>query len=345
MSNAPFFWKTRPEEQEETLSLVKRGTVTKVGDSAGGRPIYKVEYGKSNLPKGTANLSSALGAHDIRAYADKTGADYIPTVFLVGCVHGGEFEGTAAVLNLIKMIETGTDYKGERDEELISLVDRVHLIIIPMANPDGRCHIPFDTYVGRTFFDLRYYNQGTWKDGTLCGHPGCKKITPLKDHVDYLGGYFNDAGENMMHEDFFGKVSAGTRAVLDVCREEAPDFSILLHGGDNCRNYLCAPCYSAIKVKKEICELELMIDEASKKENIPFLVRGLRRPEENETPPAFNLESAMHHCCGEPAITYECNQGLCDWGQVSYTHEQMYSAHKILFRETIKHVLKKYGKL
>ena len=67
MSNAPFFWKTRPEEQEETLSLVKRGTVTKVGDSAGGRPIYKVEYGKSNLPKGTANLSSALGAHDIRA--------------------------------------------------------------------------------------------------------------------------------------------------------------------------------------------------------------------------------------------------------------------------------------
>ena len=72
MSNLPVYWKTRLDEVEETLALVKKGTVTKVAESAGKRPIYMVEYGKSNLPKGTANLSSALGARDIKAYADKT---------------------------------------------------------------------------------------------------------------------------------------------------------------------------------------------------------------------------------------------------------------------------------
>ena len=103
MSNIPGFWKTRLDEVEETLALVKKGTWKKVYDSAGGRPIYQVEYGTSNLKPGTAGCSSALGAHHPECYADKSGADYIPTVFLVGCIHGGEFEGTSALLNTINL--------------------------------------------------------------------------------------------------------------------------------------------------------------------------------------------------------------------------------------------------
>ena len=348
MSNIPVYWKTRLDEVEQTLKLVKKGKVTKVYDSAGGRPIYKVEYGTSNLPtpKGTANLSSALGASSFKSYADKTGADYIPTIFLVGCIHGGEFEGTAAILNLIKLIETGTDYAGNKNDELVAVAERAHLILIPMVNPDGRSHIPFDSYVGKTFYDLRYYNQGIWKDGSLCGWPECKMIHPIKDHVAYLGGYFNDDGVNMMHEDFFsGDLSTGTLAVLDVCRDEAPDYSILLHGGSNTTCCMLSTTYAAHETKEEIHAVDLKIKEACDKANVRYAVCGIKYPEENDNPPSFNLPSVMYHCCGTPCVTYESNQGLCDHGNVIYDYEEIYKAHMILFEETIRYELEKFGKL
>ena len=343
MSNIPVYWKTRLDEVEETLKLVKKGVVTNVGTSAGGRPIYKVEYGKSNLPKGTSdNVSSALGGRSYKSYADKSGEDYVPTAFFVGCVHGGEFEGTSALLNMIKAIETGTDYRGERCDELVALAERVHLVIIPMANPDGRSHIPFDSYVGKTFHDLRYYNQGTWKDGELCGWPGCKLKHPIKEHVGYLGGYFNDDGVNMMHEDWFsGNLSAGTRAVLDVCRKDAPDFSILLHGGDNCTSHILSPAYASLKAKKEAHEVSKMVKAACEAKGVRYTVHALDSEGENKepSPVAFNLISAMHHCCSEPAVTYESNQGLCDKGDVIYGYEEIYKAHTNLFAETMRYVL------
>ena len=348
MSNIPVYWKTRLDEVEETLKLVKKGVVTNVGTSAGGRPIYKVEYGKSNLPKGTSdNVSSALGAHSYKSYADKTGADYIPTAFFVGCVHGGEFEGTSALLNMIKQIETGTDYNGERNDELVALAQKVHLVIIPMANPDGRSHIPFDSFVGKSFTDLRYYNQGTWKNGELCGWPGCKMKHPIKEYVDYLGGYFNDDGVNMMHEDFFGgNLSAGTKAVLDVCKKDAPDFSILLHGGDNCINHMIAPTYSALNAKKEVYEISVSYKALCDENNVRFKVLDISNNGENSevSPTSFNLPSAMYHCCAEPAVTFESNQGLTERGDVVYDYEEIYKAHALLFAETMRYVLKKHNK-
>lgn len=346
MSNIPVYWKTRLDEVEDTLKLVKKGKVSQVQTSAGGRPIYQVEYGKSNLKKGTAdNLSSALGARDIRAFADKTGEDYIPTIFIVGCVHGGEFEGTAAVLNMIKLIETGTDYAGNKNDALVEVSEKAHLIIIPMVNPDGRSHIPFDSYVGKTFYDLRYYNQGIWKDGSLCGWPECKMVHPIKDHVAYLGGYFNDDGVNMMHEDFFGEVSTGTRAVLDVCRNDVPDFTILLHGGSNTTCCMLSPTYASLNTKKEVYDVELKVKEACDKAGVRYAVCGIKESEKNENPPSFNLPSAMHHCCATPVVTYESNQGLCDHGNVIYDYDEIYKAHMILFEETIRFELAKFGKL
>ena len=346
MNQIPVYWKTRLDQVEETLALVKKGRVTKPAVSAGGRPIYQVEYGKSNLPKGTANCSSALGGKDIKAFANKTGADYNPTIFLCGCIHGGEFEGTSALLNLIKMIETGTDYAGNTNEELLSFCEKVHLIIVPMVNPDGRSHIPFDSFVGKTFYDLRYYNQGTWKDGTLTGWPGCKLIHPIKDAVDYLGGYFNDDGVNMMHEDFLGgNLSAGTQLVFDICRLEAPDYSALLHGGDNCRNHMLPPDYSSLKTKKEVFEVSLMLEEKCAAEGIPYWHVPLGEAEKNDTPPSFNLNAAMHHCCSEPCVTFESNQGLIEHRDPVCTYEQIYRMHIILFTEIMRFELKKFGKI
>ncbi len=347
MSNIPVYWKTRLDEVEETLKFVKKGVVTQPYSSAGGRPIYMVEYGKSALPPRTANCSSALGARNIGYYADKTSPDYIPTVFLCGCVHGGEFEGTSAMLNLIKLIETGTDYNGQTNDEIVELASKVHLILVPMVNPDGRSHIPFDSFVGKTFQDLRYYNQGTWKDGTLTGWPGCKAVHPIKDAVDYLGGYFNDDGVNMMHENFIGgPLSTGTQLVFDICCKYAPDFSILLHGGDNCYNHILYPAYASLKTKQEVEKVVEAVAARSEKDGVRYTRTAPGRPEDNIAQvPSFNLISAMHHCCSEPAVTYESNQGLLEYKNTVYDYAEIYAAHMILFTETIREQLKRYNKI
>ena len=345
MREIPVYWKTSLNDVEATMELVNRGKVTKAAVSAGGRPIYKVEYGTSNLPKGTANLSSALGAAAPGCYADKSGADYKPTVFLVGCVHGGEFEGTCGLLNLIKLLETGTDYAGNPAEELVRLCENVHLILLPMVNPDGRCRVPFDSFVDRTFQELRYYNQGTWKNGELCGYPECKMVHPIKAVSGYLGAYFDDDGVNMMHENFFGPVSAGTRLILDICAEEAPDCSILLHGGTNSPNHMLAPNYASLNTKKEVFELSQQIEALCIKAGVRYWVQPLRENEKKEIPPSFNLPSAMHHCCGTPAVTFESNQGLVDDGDIICDYEEIYRAHFILFSQTMRYYLAKFGKL
>ena len=105
----PIYWHGSVDAVNEDIKKIKKGTVKELLPSAGGRPIYMIEYGKSNLPPRKANLSSALGGKDMTAYADRSGADYVPTVYLAGCIHGGEFEGTVAIMNLISLLETGVD--------------------------------------------------------------------------------------------------------------------------------------------------------------------------------------------------------------------------------------------
>ena len=339
--NCPIWWRSSLQDVEETLGLVKRGSVTEIARSAGNRPIYTVEYGKSNVRLGTANCSSALGAHDINYFADKRGEDYVPTVFLGGCIHGGEFEGTVALLNLIKELETGSDYAGSSHPELIDTVSRVHLIIIPVCNPDGRSRIPFRSFIGRTFYDLRYYNQGTWKkDGELCGWPGCKMIHPIKDACDFLGGYFNDDGINIMHEDFFGQVSTETKAIFDICRYTAPDCSVLLHGGTNSISGILEPDYISNESSMDIRALSEILKSRADEAGLRYFSYG-----SGTISSGFTLPSAMHHLSGTMCVTYESNQGLIDAPGHPDSAEDIYTLHRQLFEEAARFVLNKFGKI
>ena len=330
----PIYWRSTIQDLDEALKLVKRGVVTRAGESAGKRPIYRVEYGKSNIKLGRANLSSALGAHDVRFYADKTGEDYVPTLFLSGSVHGGEFEGTMAILNLIKIMETGTDYAGCEHPELLSLMEKIHLVLIPIANPDGRSRIPHRSVVGMTFDEFRYYDQGTWKGGELCGWPGCKSIHPIKEECEFLGGYFNDDGVNMMHEDFFGEISNESKILIDVCRKEVPDLSIQLHGGTNCICTLLPNEYGSQENLERCMKLSNAVKVTLEENGIPYKVSGV-----GVISSAFGLKGAMHHVCGEPVLTFESNQGLLDCGAACYTYDEIYRSHMLLFEESAKYVL------
>lgn len=339
----PIYWKTSLDDIDGVIKGITRGTVEHAAKSAGGREIYLIRYGSENNIRRTSNLSSALGAGDRNCYADKTESIYRPTVLLTGCIHGGEFEGVAALLNLINILETGTDFAGIKYPYLESLCEKITLLIIPCANPDGRSRILFKSMVGKSFEELRYYNQGTWKDGRLCGYPECKKVHPIKNYVDFLGAYFNDDGVNIMHDDFFGVKAPETQLLFDTADKYVPDFTVLLHGGTNTVNCILKPAYAPDTVKKRIEILEKSVKLHCAAHGIPYGVTAMDRGENNEIPASFNLTSALYHFTGEPCITYESNQGLSNNGE-ALGYEDIYKAHLILFEEVFKEAGRRYVK-
>jgi hypothetical protein len=198
---------------------------------------------------------------------------------------------------------------------------------------------------GLSYEEHRHYTEGRWKDGTLCEWPDCKKVHPIKEHVSLLGAYFNDDGINIMHDNFFGKMANETRALLDIAETEAPDFTMLLHGGGNMKNAILNPDHVSLFAKEKIHELALRIGAAAKKQNVPYTVTNIQQ-DDRSAPCSFNLVSALHHVCGTLSFTYESNQGLCydnkhewqDWETV-LTFEEILLEHYILFEQTIRYAL------
>jgi len=339
----PLYWKTTLSEVNETLQNIKRGRVAPLAKSAGGRDIYLVEYGEKQCFGRTANYSSACGANEPNCYADKTGKK--PVIFIVGAIHAGEMEGVAAVLNLINIIENGEDFAGNTNAVLQNCIGECRLIIIPVANPDGRARIPIDTMYGIAYDEFRHYGQGRWKDGTLCGWPGCKKVHPIINHVSYLGSYYNDDGINMMHDNFFGETASETRAVLRTAEIEAPDFTVLLHGGGNMIPAILETEYAPMLIKRKIRDLSLRIKEAATENNLPFSATGISE-DTSDIPKSFNLASALHHISGSAAFVYESNQGI-DYGdkglenwETVLSYDEILREHYILFEQTIRFTMR-----
>ena len=132
------WWKSKLSDIDNLFDSVKKGQISTLCKSAGGRDVKMVTYGNKYDLKRKANYSSACGAGDIRYYADKT--DVPPTILLVGAMHAQELEGTAALLNMINIIENGCDFRGNTGGDLSALFQNLNcrLIIIPIMNPDGR---------------------------------------------------------------------------------------------------------------------------------------------------------------------------------------------------------------
>ena len=343
MYEIPDWWKGSAQDVCETVKLVKKGEVEELCKTPGGWPVYMVRYGKKNDLKRKANLSSAMGAGDFKCYADKTGADYVPTVCIVGACHGGEFEGTVAINNLIKNIETGTDYMGNENKELMAALEGINLLLIPCANMDGRARVPLRTFVGQGWDGFRYYSQGTWKDGSRCEHPECKRVHPLKEYCDYIGGYFNDDGVNIVHDNFFFPMAEETKALLKVADEYVPDITLHLHGGGYGSQTFFLFNYMPKPVRDRIAELSHRVAKACEARGIgeQFYDRPVTDGAA-EGFPSFNIQSAWTAICGEPCIIYESNQGLMwegyQWASESYFFDDIYLHHKVLFEETCNYV-------
>lgn len=333
--NLPAFWKNSLKDIDAVVSSVKKGRVT-TSYSAGKRPVYLVEYGTPNdYSYRTANFNSAAGAHDITCYADKSREGVRPSVFLVGAMHGGEFEGTVGILNLISLIETGVDLAGNKYPAFDGIEEKIHLLLIPCANPDGRSRVPVDSYKDMTEEEFRYYSQGTWKDGTLSGWPQCKKVHPIKDALDFLGSYFNDDGVNLMHDDFFNPMSETTKFIMDILDKHVPDVTCLLHGGAGSVQHILKPNFVPYYYREEVHKIMLRLAQRCRANGLEMAETGL--PAIEDKPPfMFNAVSAYIAKCGTLCFTYESNQGI-GGATCCYTPAVIYKHHMLLFEECMEY--------
>ena len=323
------FWRSVPKDVYDICDRVKEATRHVLCLSAGGHEIPYYTFGEKPDYNGHANYSSACGAHDVRFYADKTGK---PRTYLLICAtHGAETEGIMAIANLMSLLSCGNDLRGEKRSSLTDAYrsSACRLIIIPIYNLDGRIRCPLDSMLNEPNEHLRYYAQGTWKDGSLCGWPECKSVHPIKDAAGYLGAYYNDDGINLMHDNFFCPMAEETKALMKLCSEEAPDIVIGLHGGSNTSNTLLQPDYTPDYIRHRVYDLAKETETIASKDGLRSYVFEPKNTVESYPPPSFNLTSAIHHVCGAVSATYESNEGLAE--KNAFTAEEILLHHYALF--------------
>jgi hypothetical protein len=328
----PSFWKSRLDDVERAVKQVKKGQVSVLAKSAGKRDIYLVSYGKEDTLASTANYNSACGGTDPASYRRKNGKQK-PVVLVLGPIHGQEIEGVVGLTNLLSVVETGQDLSGRKHPDLATNFGRCRVLIVPIANPDGRARCSVDSWVGEDSQVLERIGMGTRADGTNYVWPRVKRFHPMRGTaVGELGSYFNDHGVNLMHDEWFDPMAVETRSYLRLAKEEAPDFIVLLHSHDS-HPSVEPTAYVPRTVKEVIQEFADRLYSRYRASGLPAREAGPEAKEDGVAfpPPSFNLASALHHVCGGVAFVHECLSGVKDGPPV--THEQILSIEMLLYEE------------
>jgi hypothetical protein len=207
------------------------------------------------------------------------------------------------------------------------------VLIVPVANPDGRAHCPYDSFVGVPLEEMARIGQGTRVDGTRWGWPAVKERHPMPRYGGLLGAYFNDDGFNLMHDEFFAPMAAETKALLQLARDEAPDYLLNLHS-HGVQPEILATAYVPRYCKESEVRFAARLAERYRAAGLPAgkpPVPGVDG--ETYPPPAFNLTSALHHVCGGLSMLFECPHGLKEPQYAQVTHEQFLDLQLLLFDE------------
>ena len=213
----PGFWKVR---LQEIIDICERATKCSrkevIARTPLGYPVYALFYGDFNDAPPQTNWSAGSSSTTWKNYMGNPPPAKQTFLLLTG-VHGAEPECVAGAMNLIHELETGRDFRGVAHKELVDLVSKYRLIVVPCANMDGRAISP-DHLRGAGWRDFRTASQGAWKDGSLVGWRGSKSWFPLPiDRVSYPGGYPNADGYNIMHDATPGDIrTAEARALLKL---------------------------------------------------------------------------------------------------------------------------------
>ncbi len=239
-------------------------------------------------------------------------------------------------LNLAHVLETGSDLAGNPRERIARAAADLRVVIVPLANPDGRERVEREDLIGVSDEDQPYYCQGRYENGTNMSHPLCKQFHPMRPTVEFLGGYFNDAGVNIQTDlEFTSFLAAETKALLALVVSEVPEAVANMHscglGPYLVHHRLGMPPGYEVRMAQ--------VGEACRRE---FLERGLR-PE----PPypyrandgVYCLDSMFHWLTGCLPIQIECPHGLSSH---PYTREEILEV-QMTFHEVFLTMLAEEG--
>lgn len=304
----PAFWVSSYADVERFLDTrVRKGKVAEVGRSAGKRPLRAVFYGRPRSGKGTTTFSGSLGFGDVRAYL---GPDHGRKVYFgFAGVHGGELEGIVGMVNLLAVLETGADLRGKawpRITQAAAALDRI--LLLPITNVDGRARVPVRmlAHRGKDGMIHEYFNTGGKPDGILIGWPQCKEFIPLDfSKTQFPGGYPNDAGVNIQHDDFFGARQPETQALFDLVARERPDLSLNMHTGATFIHLLRSFHEPVLLPVWETLYRRIMTpltEAGTEHANDPAIEAN---PARERLPGQFNLDSALNLHCGALAALIE----------------------------------------
>jgi len=321
MAGTPSFYKTSLKDIEEQLAEVKKGEVSKIGFSAGGRPIYAVSYGEKEPIEHIANLSSALAAGQPEAFFGKEERKK-QVMLIISAAHGGEMESIAATLNLISIMERGVDLKGNSWPKIKKLAEKMRIVIVPCLNVDGRARIPSDDPKTWTDYEREKYRHGLYPDGSPIGWPQCKVPHPRdpKQHA-FLGGYFNDKGVNPIHGVFLPEeIAPETHIALKLALDETPDLVLDLHSCGAGPFFIVGNSSLPESFNRRQYYLDGFCRRMlSERLNIhrPWTVKGKER--------VITLDSAFYHVCGALPMLFEGSDGAHP--RYPYSHEQIVDAY------------------
>ena len=302
----PSFWVTEYGEVLEALRARPKGSCETAGTSAGGREIGCIAYGEFEEVKRTATFSSAIGAGYPPAFFGETRRRK-PVLAIVSSIHGSEVEGCATLMNFIHVIETGRDLRGRPWSNLQRLASQMRIVMVPLAQPDGRVRCGITNLVGGDIDDVYYYGQGLTRAGEILRWPECKRRHPVAaEEMAFLGGYYNDDGVNIQHEDFFSPTLAPeTRSLLDLVRREVPDCVLSLHSC-GAGPFFIAPD-NLIAQSYQYLQLQLATIVAAR-----HRMAGLRPNDSPRTGPVggFHFQTAVHYASGALPLLFEFPHGL-----------------------------------
>jgi hypothetical protein len=153
-------------------------------------------------------------------------------LMVIGGTHGHEPGPVAAAMNLIHLAESGRDLAGQAHDDLLALLEQVHLFVVPCLNPDGRTVCP-DSFYAQGIDTVTIYSSGLQKDGSLIPYDADSE-EPLyyfdPEDAIFIGGQFNGAGYAMNRRRSCDESDAvEVQALLEFVRDLGLDAIIDLH--------------------------------------------------------------------------------------------------------------------
>jgi len=184
---APDFWISDYDDVNAYLDTLRLGCVYEIGTSERGRPIRAVAYGEREPIQRSATYSSAVAAGHPEDFFDPAKREK-PVLVILSTIHGAEIEGCVTCLNFANVMEMSTDLRGRRWDALREVASGLRVVLVPLAQPDGRIRSAVRNLLGGTVDDLYYYGQGVLKKtGKILRWPECKRMQPVPlEEIAYL---------------------------------------------------------------------------------------------------------------------------------------------------------------